>query len=322
MHFICNNNGIGGQYHYEGDREKRRRKEEKNRDMLIKIFQKGFNYSQDGSGNRIILHLQGCNMRCPWCSNPEGLSLHGTLMTESDWLDDSCCPRGAVRNKTLDRIMCENCEEKECITKRRQKGITWSCHDYEIDEIVKECVAAKPMFFDGGGVTLTGGEISLQFEAVKELLQKLGEHGIHRAIECNGSNTRMEELVPLVEQWIMDVKHYDPVKHKQWIGVSNRQTLKNMKKISAVHPNVLLRVPLIPDFNDSKEDADGFADLFEKNLSRENTKIEFLIYHEFGKVKWEQCGLEYTMPPRKIAPGTREYFEKKMEEKGLTCIRT
>ena len=43
----------------------------------MRIFQKGFNFSQDGPGNRLVYHLQGCNLRCPWCSNPEGLSIHG-----------------------------------------------------------------------------------------------------------------------------------------------------------------------------------------------------------------------------------------------------
>ena len=43
----------------------------------MKIFQKGFNFSQDGPGNRLVYHLQGCNMRCIWCSNPEGMSMDG-----------------------------------------------------------------------------------------------------------------------------------------------------------------------------------------------------------------------------------------------------
>ena len=55
--------------------------------MDIRIFQKGFNYAQDGTGNRLVLHLQGCNMHCPWCSNPEGMPLNGVLLTEKEWLD-------------------------------------------------------------------------------------------------------------------------------------------------------------------------------------------------------------------------------------------
>lgn len=290
--------------------------------MRMKIFQKGFNYSQDGSGNRMVLHLQGCNMSCPWCSNPEGMPLEGAILTQKEWLEESCCPHGAVKEGELDRQRCSVCETKECVYQRRQKGIKLSCREYEVEEIVRECKAARPMFFENGGVTLTGGEISIQFEAVRHLLKRLGEEGIHRAIECNGSHPKLEELIPLVEQWIMDVKHYDDKKHREWIGVSNQWTLKNLEKVTSAHPQVLIRVPLIPGFNDSREDAKGFAELFREKLHGENTRVEFLLYHEFGKGKWEQCGREYRMQPGKLAEGTREYFERKMEAYKIPCTRT
>ena len=44
----------------------------------IRYFQKGFNYSEDGPGNRLVYHLCGCNMHCPWCANPEGMDIHRT----------------------------------------------------------------------------------------------------------------------------------------------------------------------------------------------------------------------------------------------------
>lgn len=290
--------------------------------MKLKIFQKGFNYSQDGQGNRLIFHLQGCNMKCPWCSNPEGMSMKGTLVVNKEWLAESCCPLGAVKNGELDRAQCETCLEKPCTKKRRQKGIQLSHKEYEVDELVAECISSKSMFFDGGGVTLTGGEITMQFDAVKEFLEKLGEAGIHRAIESNGTHPRMKELVPLVEQWIMDVKHYDDEKHTKWLGVTNRWTVENLKTISAVHPDMLIRVPLIPGFNDSPEDAEGFGKLFEENMDCQKTKVEFLRYHEFGKGKWEQCGMEYKMVRGSISPATVKHFETVMAEHGVNCIRT
>lgn len=290
--------------------------------MKIRIFQKGFNYSQDGTGNRLVFHLQGCNMKCPWCSNPEGMSPTGVLITEKEWLKESCCPNGAVQEGKLDRTICAKCEERPCILKSRQKGIRISYKEYEIDEIVKECIASKPMFFDGGGITLTGGEITLQFEAVKELLTKLGEAGIHRAIESNGSHCRMTELIPFVDQWIMDVKHYDSEKHREWLGIPNEMIAKNLKSVSREHSNVLIRVPLIPGFNDRKEDAVGFAAYFENYMEKENVTVEFLSYHEFGKGKWEQCGMEYKMKSARIQPGTVDFFEKIMAEHGICCVRT
>lgn len=290
--------------------------------MKLKIFQKGFNYSQDGQGNRLILHLQGCNMKCPWCSNPEGMPLEGVLFAEKEWLRESCCPKGAVKDGSLDREFCAGCEDRPCIQRRRQKGIRLSYKEYEVDALVKECADAKPMFFDGGGVTLTGGEITMQFEGAKELLAKLGQEVIHRAIESNGTHPRMAEYIPIVDQWIMDVKHYDDRKHKEWLGVSNVWTKKNLETVSAEHPNVLVRVPLIPGFNDTEEDAKGFAEFFRECIKGPNTKVEFLTYHEFGKGKWAQCGKEYKMQPGRIAPGTVEQFEKIMTAQGICCVRT
>ncbi len=290
--------------------------------MKLRIFQKGFNYSQDGVGNRLVWHLQGCNMECPWCSNPEGMPVKGVLLTEKEWLKDSCCPYGAVSNRRLNRQVCYQCKDRPCIQNRRQKGIRLSYKEYTVDEIVRECVSAKPMFFDNGGVTLTGGEISVQFDAVKELLHKLGEEGIHRVIECNGSHPRMEELIPYVEQWIMDVKHYDDEQHKAGVGVSNKWTIMNLEKVTKVHPNVLIRVPLIPGFNASKEDAKGFLELFQEKLHGTNTRVEFLLYHEFGKGKWEQCGKAYQMQDGKITSELREYFEEVMENSEIACVRT
>ncbi|MBQ7261532.1 MAG: 4Fe-4S cluster-binding domain-containing protein [Lachnospiraceae bacterium] len=69
----------------------------------MSYFQKGFNYSQDGRGNRLVYHLQGCNMRCPWCANPEGLDVNGVLMTDPQWLTEGSCSKGAVREGEIHR---------------------------------------------------------------------------------------------------------------------------------------------------------------------------------------------------------------------------
>lgn len=290
--------------------------------MKLNVFQKGFNYSQDGRGNRLIMHLQGCNMHCPWCSNPEGMALKGVLMTDKEWLSDSCCPKGAVNDKVLDRTVCDTCEDRPCTKRRRQKGIRLSYQEMEIDNIVNECVMSKPMFFDGGGVTLTGGEIGMQFDAVKELLTKLKAQDIHCAIESNGSHPRMEELIPLVDEWIMDIKHYDNDKHKEWVGVSNANTISVIQKACESHGDVLLRIPLIPGFNDLPGDAEKFAELMAPFAARENVRMEFLTYHEFGKSKYEQCGMEYKMKPGRIAPETVKAMKEAFAAKGINIVHT
>ncbi|MBR2571173.1 MAG: glycyl-radical enzyme activating protein [Clostridia bacterium] len=288
----------------------------------MKVFQKGFNYSQDGRGNRLILHLQGCNMRCPWCSNPEGIPAGGALMTDESRLREDVCPHGAIRERALNREICRNCADRPCLRMRGQRGVRLSCSEISVEELLRECVSGLPMYFDGGGVTLTGGEVSLQFEEAAELLEGLGKAGVHRAIETNGTHPRLAEWIPLVDQWIMDVKHYDDEKHKSVTGVSNRTILSNLETVSAVHRDMLVRVPLIPGFNDSQADAEGFARLFSGKLKGSGAKVEFLSYHEYGKAKWAQCGLSYPMPNARIAPGTVEMFESALARCHIPTIRT
>ncbi len=160
--------------------------------MTLKIFQKGFNYSQDGQGNRLVYHLQGCNMSCKWCANPEGMKMEGVICTDQDWLTDGLCPKGAVKEGVLDRGLCNGCRDRQCLSpKHRSKGIRLSYEEKTVDEVYEEIIRSSPMFYDGGGVTFTGGEATMQFEPLKELLIRLKEAGIHTALETNGSHPRL-----------------------------------------------------------------------------------------------------------------------------------
>jgi pyruvate formate lyase activating enzyme len=288
--------------------------------MKIRYFQKGFNYSQDGRGNRLVLHLQGCNLRCPWCANPEGIAPQGTLMADPEWLTEGCCPKGAVRDKYLDRSGCAVCADKPC-TALRKKGLRLSCREVEVDDLAAECVGSSPMFFDGGGVTLTGGEVCMQLPAVKALLTKLGRHGIHRAIETNGSLPNTLELLPLVDEWIMDFKHYDSGVHRAWLGAGNEGVLNTLRAVCMNHPDVLVRIPLMPGFNDSPADAAAFAEVLSPIAARDNVRMEVLTYHEFGKAKWAQCGMAYTMSGR-VSPDARKTLEAALKDVGIHVVRT
>ncbi len=200
------------------------------------ILQKGFNYSQDGPGNRLVYHLQGCNFACKWCSN-------------------------------ADSIPKQNSKAKE----------------YSVDELFNEIMRSRMMFFDGGGVTFTGGECTLQSNELIILLKKLKENSINTCIETNGSSEKLPEISQYVDFLIIDLKHYDGEIHIKWTGSPNEITKKNIAYFLNSGREIHIRIPVINGINDNPQ---GFAEFFSR-FDCSNADFEFLAYHEFGKDKWK-----------------------------------
>lgn len=242
--------------------------------MELRIFQKGFNYSQDGPGNRLVYHLQGCNLRCPWCANPEGLSVEGG-------------------------------------------------ERYPVEALVQEVLRSRAMFFDGGGVTLTGGEVTLQFDALKELLTRLHAEGVSACIETNGCSPRLPELFGLLDTLIMDVKHYDPEIHRAVTGASCAQTFQNIRAALEAGQKLALRIPVIGGFNASAEDAEGFAQRLTELGVPGRATVELLAYHEYGKSKYEQLGLPYRMTEQaRVNKEILQRLSQRLQQAGIQMIHT
>lgn len=234
----------------------------------MKIFRKGFNYSQDGPGNRLVYHLQGCNFQCKWCSNPESMG--------------DACP---------------------------------ACASYTVDELADEARRSALMFFGGGGVTLTGGEPTVQFGETAAFLRLLKQQGIHTAVETNGSHPNLPELLPDIDFLIMDFKHYDEERHRFWTGVSGRSVRKNLEQISRAGRQALIRIPVINGVN---VDPEGFAEYFE-TLDCGALTFEFLAYHEFGKDKWTR---PYEIEDGFVSDADMAWFRKVFEDRGLKVTET
>jgi pyruvate formate lyase activating enzyme len=241
--------------------------------MTIEYFQKGFNFGQDGPGNRLVIHLAGCNMRCPWCSNPEGMA------------------SGRAGNRRED-----------------------------VETVARFVIAANPMFFDGGGLTLTGGEATNQFDAVKELLSRVRAEGVHTALETNGANPRLPELFPLVDYLIMDFKHPFEAEHLSWTGVLGEPVGANLARAAAEGVNLLIRIPLIHGVNDQDEALEGFREFLKQFSGR--ARVEVLRYHEYGRDKWIKLGLPYRMEDAFLPAGRAEALEKMLKAEGLEIVRT
>jgi pyruvate formate lyase activating enzyme len=285
--------------------------------MEIKIFQTGWNYSQDGPGNRLLYHFQGCNFTCPWCSNPEGCPPEGVLFIRSELLRPEVCPRGAVSREGLDRRICETCSGRECLTVHRNQGIRFSCKSYSTEELIRQAVESKPLFFDGGGVTVTGGEATLQFRALKELLRGLKAEGIHTALETNGSHAGLCDLLPDLDLLILDLKHWDFEKARSVIGNRAAHVWDNLKKACESGTKVLARITVIPGFNDSEEDMVEFACRLHSYAGLENFRFELLYYHQYGREKWEAIGKDYNGPEDGISEESKSIIGGIFEGRGI-----
>lgn len=287
----------------------------------VRIFGKGWNFSQDGPGNRLIYHFQGCNFFCPWCSNPEGIAPGGTLMVKADKLTDTVCPHGAIVNRKLDRRMCELCADRPCLGRNRNEGITWSCREYGVGEIVEEIESCRSMFHGGGGVTITGGEPTLQFRPLKTLLERVKASAVNVAVETNGTHPRLPELFGSLDLLIMDMKHYDPVAHRRVIGAENELTLSNLRKAAAAEIEMWIRIPLIPGFNDGRERIERFAGTIAE-FRGDRLSVELLPCHEYGRIKWEQAGMPYRAVSRTIAADELDEYRKIFTGNGIRVINT
>ena len=234
----------------------------------MKISHKGFNYSQDGPGNRLVYHLQGCNFACKWCSN-------------------------------ADLIPLTNPDAK----------------DYTVDEIEGEILSSRMMFFDGGGVTFTGGEATLQADELLVLFKRLKKKGIHTCIETNGSSERLVSLSEFIDYLIIDLKHFDEASHRLWTGCSNKATEKNIEYFLSCGKEIHIRIPLINGVN---IDPYGFAQYFSA-FDTSKADFEFLPYHEFGKDKWHG---NYEINDGFISPKTVEEFERVFGKYNLRTVKT
>lgn len=224
----------------------------------------------DGPGIRTIVFLKGCAFRCRWCCNPESQEFKIQPMTFGG---------------------------KEKIIGR----------DVTVGEVMKEVMKDAPYYKrSGGGLTLSGGESFLQPDFGTALLRAAKDMGLTTAIETTGfaSFETIKRFLKYLDYVLMDIKHMNPQKHKEFIGHTNELVLENAKKIKAIGANLTIRVPVIPTFNNTVEEISDIA-RFAKALGVE--KLHLLPYHRMGEDKYAGLGREYLL--KGIEPMKDEYMQ-------------
>lgn len=191
--------------------------------------------------------------------------------------------------------------------------------EYTVEELVRELVKDKPFYDESsGGVTLTGGEALLFPEFVLALTQALHTEGIHVAIEtaaCVPEDV-FSRVLAAVDFAYIDLKHYDETKHRAGTGVGNALILRNIAAALKSKTPVVIRIPVIPGFNDDASDFAGFAETLIR-LGAKN--VQLLPFHQLGESKYDRLDLPYAFNGvKQLRDGDVAAFAKALEEKGLS----
>ncbi len=278
----------------------------------------------DGPGIRSVVFLKGCPLRCAWCSNPESQDFHRQVI----WDERKCvkcfhCIKEAKDNAVSyenNRIVAQFREDENYNVLCEHHALKVEGEKKSVDEVV-EAVLKDEMFYEesGGGVTLSGGEVLSQPDFVMALCQKLKEKNIHIALETTGFAPFevFAQVIKNVDLLLFDLKHYDTIKHEQACKVNNEMILYNMRYASTQKVDIIARIPVIPGFNDTLEDAYQFAQLLR---SMDIDKVNLLPFHQFGMAKYTMLNKEYVYKdvPQLHNEDIAAYKEV-MQKEGLQC---
>jgi len=254
----------------------------------------------DGPGIRTTVFFKGCPLKCIWCHNPESQNMSKEVLYDSKKcvLCGTCqkvCPTNAIKIEnnilTTDINKCNHSGECSiyCIYGAREVV----GKEYSVDEVMKEIVKDK-VFYEqsNGGVTVSGGEPLLQIDFVEEFLKRLKEENIHTAVDTSGAVNyeSLERVSKYTDLFLYDLKLMDDEKHKEYIGASNKSIIENLVKLSKIHSNINLRMPIIGGINDDIGHIEKTIELI-KDLNIK--KINLLAYHNIARHKYEKLGIVY-----------------------------
>ncbi|WP_375748540.1 glycyl-radical enzyme activating protein [Vibrio sp. HN007] len=258
--------------------------------------------THDGDGIRTILFLKGCSLACPWCQNPESRSEKRSLLFDE---------RSCMAECNLCANVCEGIERtngaitinRKAITDEQLIALESVCptqaltvcgQEAQVDTLFDTLMKDKP-FYDqsNGGVTFSGGEPLMQPQLVKEVAIRLQESGVPTAIEScmHVPWKNIEAAAPYIDCWLADLKHRNEEKFLSWAKGSAKRIKENFRKLDSVAKRIVIRVPVVPGFNDTDEEIKEIIDFA---ASLESCKeLHLLPYHTLGINKYRLLDMPY-----------------------------
>lgn len=237
----------------------------------------------DGSGIRTTVFFTGCPLECRWCANPESQNRYASI---ADTMKDE----------------------------------TYCGHIYTVNEVMEEVRKDIPFYNEsGGGMTLSGGEPLQQPLFAMALADAARQENIHVAVETTGFAKAdiFAEALTHVDMLLYDFKHCNREIHKEQTGVYNDVILENLRQALKTDIEVLIRIPIIPNFNSDLSVAKKTANIFKELGVKE---VHLLPFHQFGEKKYQQMQIPYMMEKYKqLHPEDLEEYQEVFLSKGLNC---
>ena len=273
----------------------------------------------DGPGVRVTVFLKGCPLRCRWCHNPEGLSPSPQVMVSlSSCVDCGACAveecslsggRDAFSSHASVCRACGKCTEKCPFGLRRIAGLV-----YEASELAEKIMKNAAFISEGGGVTFSGGEPTLQSDFLLEVMSLLP---LHKAVQTCGycDTDRFMKVVDAADLIFFDIKHTDPVLHKKYTGVDNALILKNLDALKQRGKPFIVRLPMIKEINYGKTHLMRVADMLRNCPGL--IRVELLPYTELAGAKYSMTGRDFC--GEMITPEISDDDLKIFIEAGIEC---
>lgn len=267
--------------------------------------------TEDGPGIRSTVFFKGCPLNCIWCHNPESIDSRRQI----HWEKVKCigcrscivaCPKDALTagdsGISIDRSLCDACGD--CARACPSTAMDIYGASVEAHDLVREALKDKAyMQQSSGGVTLSGGEPTLQPRFAAKALALLREAGVHTALDTCGlcSWETLEMMLPHVNLILYDLKEIDPEKHRKFTGASNRMILENAVRIAlnikdGGWPGELwMRTPLIPGLTATEENIMGIGSFIHDNLEEAVVRWELCAFNNFCTHKYEGLGIDWVL---------------------------
>ncbi len=292
--------------------------------------------TDDGPGVRTTIYFNKCPLNCVWCHNPESIPNKPQIQ----WVEQKCigcnscveiCTKDALLMKEdglhIRRENCNSCGD--CVAACPSTALSMLGEWWELIDLFHEIEKEKIFFTKSkGGITVSGGEPTLQSDFLLRFFKLCKKNGISTALDTCGYSSKeiYQKLLPYVDLILLDIKLIDPDKHEQYTGVRNELILENAKWISNyVKENgkkLWIRTPLIPKYTATNENIKAIGEFITFNLNNIPEKWDLLSFNKLCEIKYSRLGRSWILKDEPLMTTQEmEHFLELAKKTGVKNVK-